>query len=99
MRSESHDSGNGNQGRLLVPRLPTAGHVVREREMGFAAIDAARAAGVRHFVFSSVLHAILTDLTQHRIKRDLEEHLLSSGLEFTIARCAGRVIAPCRMRL
>jgi uncharacterized protein YbjT (DUF2867 family) len=56
----------------------------REREMGIAAIDAARAAGVQHFVFSSVLHAIITDLVQHEIKRDLEEYLISSGLEFTI---------------
>ena len=38
----------------------------------------------RHFVMSSVLHAITTDLIQHEIKRDIEEHLLSSGLEFTI---------------
>ncbi len=55
-----------------------------ERAMGFAMIDAARAANVGHFVFSSVLHAIATDLIQHEIKRDQEEHLLSSGLEFTI---------------
>ncbi|MFG3133224.1 SDR family oxidoreductase [Streptomyces tendae] len=60
----------------------------REREMGFAAVDAAREAGVKHFVFSSVLHAILTDLTQHEVKRDVEEHLLSSGLEFTILQPA-----------
>lgn len=56
----------------------------RERDMGFAIIDAARAEGVAHFVFSSVLHAIITDLVQHEIKRDIEEYLLSSGLEFTI---------------
>ena len=56
----------------------------QEREIGFAWVDAAKAAGVRHFVFSSVLHAVLTDLVQHEIKRDIEEHLLSSGLEFTI---------------
>jgi uncharacterized protein YbjT (DUF2867 family) len=55
-----------------------------EREIGFAAVDIARANGVRHFVLSSVLHAITTDLVQHEIKRDVEEHLLSSGLEFTI---------------
>lgn len=55
-----------------------------ERQMGFAAVDVARAAGVKHFVFSSVLHAITTDLIQHEVKRDIEEHLLSSGLEFTI---------------
>lgn len=126
---------NGNQGKLLVPRLLAAGRPFRacvrselsaqtlraagvtdlvvgditgpdilaramsgvekvyhvgptlhpkEKELGFAAVDAARAAGVKHFVFSSVLHAITTDLVQHEIKRDIEEYLLSSGLEFTI---------------
>lgn len=64
----------------------------QEREMGFAAIDAARTAGVKHFVFSSVLHSILTDLTQHEIKRDLEEHLLSSQLDFTILQPANYML-------
>lgn len=64
----------------------------QEREMGFAAIDAARSAGVRHFVFSSVLHAITTDLIQHEIKRDIEEHLLSSGMEFTILQPANYML-------
>lgn len=126
---------NGNQGKLLVPKLVAAGRRVRasvrtqasadavralgahevvvgdlsepsvladaidgvsevyhvgatlsptERSVGFAIVDASAASGVRHFVFSSVLHAITTDLVQHEIKRDVEEHLLSSGLEFTI---------------
>ncbi|MDQ2797729.1 MAG: NmrA family NAD(P)-binding protein [Actinomycetota bacterium] len=64
----------------------------KEREMGFAAIDTARAAGVEHFVFSSVLHAIVTDLVQHEIKRDLEEHLVTSGLEFTILQPANYML-------
>ena len=64
----------------------------QERETGFAVIDAARAAGVQHFVFSSVLHAITTDLIQHEIKRDLEEYLLSSGLEFTILQPANYML-------
>jgi uncharacterized protein YbjT (DUF2867 family) len=51
----------------------------RERDIGLAVVEAARAEGVRHLVFSSVLHAITTDLVQHEIKRDIEEHLLSSG--------------------
>jgi uncharacterized protein YbjT (DUF2867 family) len=62
----------------------------RERAMGLAVVDAARAEGVKHLVFSSVLHAITTDLVQHEIKRDIEEHLLSSGLEFTILQPATR---------
>jgi uncharacterized protein YbjT (DUF2867 family) len=60
------------------------GILPREREIGFAMIDAARAASVGHFVSSSVLHAILTDLVQHEIKRDIEEHLLSADIEYTI---------------
>ena len=63
-----------------------------ERAMGFAMVDAARAVGVRHFVFSSVLHAITTDLIQHEIKRDIEEHLLSSGLAFTILQPANYML-------
>jgi uncharacterized protein YbjT (DUF2867 family) len=65
---------------------------LKEREMGIAAVDAARAAGVQHFVFSSVLHAIITDLVQHEIKRDLEEHLISSGMEFTILQPANYML-------
>src|SRR3546814_17265782 len=64
--------------------------------MGFQMIDAAKKAGVAHFVFSSVLHAITTDLVQHEIKRDIEEHLLSSGLDFTILQPAN-YMAPWRL--
>ncbi len=135
---------NGNQGKLLVPKLVAAGLPVRasvqspasadalhsagvtdvvvgnlsdpdvltravrgvekiyhvgptlwpfERETGFAIVDAARAEGVRHFVMSSVLHAITTDLIQHEVKRDIEEHLLSSGLEFTILQPTNYMLA------
>jgi uncharacterized protein YbjT (DUF2867 family) len=135
---------NGNQGKLLIPRLLAAGLPVRasvrsessaaalrgagvddvvvgdlmdsdvleraargadaiyhvgptlspcERAVGFAIIDAAVAAGVRHLVMSSVLHAITTDLVQHEIKRDIEEHLLSSGLDFTILQPANYMLA------
>lgn len=66
---------------------------LNEREMGFAMIDAAREEGVGHFVFSSVLHAIASDLIQHEIKRDIEEHLLRSGLEYTIVQPANYMLA------
>lgn len=64
-----------------------------ERAIGFAMVDAARAEGVRHFVMSSVLHSITTDLVQHEVKRDIEEHLLSSGLEFTILQPTNYMLA------
>lgn len=60
----------------------------KEREMGFNMIEQAKRAGVKHFVFSSVLHPILTGLPQHQIKRDIEEKLLESGLNFTILQPA-----------
>lgn len=60
----------------------------REREMGINMVRQAREAGVRHFVFSSVLHPILTGLTQHVHKREIEECLLESGLNFTILQPA-----------
>ncbi len=60
----------------------------RERQMGMNAIAAAEVAGVRHFVFSSVLHSLLTGLVQHELKRDIEESLVESRLQFTILQPA-----------
>ncbi|GAA2025872.1 NmrA/HSCARG family protein [Agromyces tropicus] len=68
-----------------------------EREMGIGLVDASRAEGVEHFVFSSVLHSIITDLVQHEIKRDVEEHLLGSGLEFTILQPSNYML-PLKLR-
>jgi uncharacterized protein YbjT (DUF2867 family) len=69
----------------------------KEKEIGIAAIDVARGAGVKHFVYSSVLHAITTDFVQHEVKRDVEEYLLSSGLEFTILQPANYML-PLRLK-
>jgi len=139
---------NGNQGRLLVPKLLAAGMPVRacvatdssaaqlsslgvtevvvgdlsdpgvlaralrgaekiyhigptlhprEREMGLGVVDAACREGVEHVVFSSVLHSIATGLVQHEIKRDVEEHLVASGLEFTILQPANYML-PLKLR-
>lgn len=41
----------------------------QETAMGIAAIDAAKAAGVKHFVFCSVLFPFLDDLLGHKVKR------------------------------
>ncbi len=60
----------------------------REREMGFNMIEQAKRAGIEHFILSSVLHPILTGLPQHAIKRDIEEYLIESGLNFTILQPA-----------
>ena len=56
----------------------------REQEMGCAVIDAAEAAGVKHVVFSSVLHAIEGELIQHRAKLAVERRLIMSKTNWTI---------------
>lgn len=56
----------------------------REQDMAVNMIDQAKKAGVEHFIFSSVLHPILFGLPQHAIKREIEEYLIQSRLNFTI---------------
>ena len=135
---------NGNQGKLLIPRLLASGAHVRacvnsersgselrragvaevvvgdlsdrrlmqevmtgidsvyyvgpalhphERAMGLAAVEAAQAAAVGHFVFSSALHVIASELIQHAIKRDIEERLIASGLAYTILQPANYMLS------
>ncbi|KZT07064.1 NAD-P-binding protein [Laetiporus sulphureus 93-53] len=56
----------------------------QETAMGIAIIEASKQAGVKHFVYCSVLHPILTKLLNHKVKRYVEEYLLESGLNYTI---------------
>lgn len=56
----------------------------REREIGLNVIEQAQAAGVEHFVFSSALHPVLSEMPQHGLKREIEERLIESGMNFTI---------------
>lgn len=60
----------------------------RESELGIAAVDAAVAAGVGHFVYASVLHARISALVQHREKQIVEEHLVGAPIRFTILQPA-----------
>ena len=53
-----------------------------EAEVGKAMVTAARKAGVRRFVFSSVIHPILSVLINHAAKAPVEEALLESGMEY-----------------
>ena len=58
---------------------------VKEKEKGFAMIEAAKRCGTEHVVMSSVLHSIV-DIVQHRYKRDIEEKLFESGLQYTVLK-------------
>ena len=46
-------------------------------------VEAAKAAGVRRFVFSSVIHPVLTELPNHAAKGPVEQAVLDSGMEYT----------------
>jgi uncharacterized protein YbjT (DUF2867 family) len=54
----------------------------QEAEVGQSFVAAAREAGVRRFVFSSVIHPVLTELVNHAAKIPVEEAVLTSGMEY-----------------
>jgi uncharacterized protein YbjT (DUF2867 family) len=55
-----------------------------EAEVGVRIVEAAKGAGVRRFVFSSVIHPSLSALVNHRAKAPVEEAVLVSGMEHTL---------------
>jgi uncharacterized protein YbjT (DUF2867 family) len=54
-----------------------------EVDVGKGMVEAARQAGVRRFVFSSVIHPILSALENHAAKAPVEEAILTSGMEYS----------------
>ncbi len=59
-----------------------------EAEIGKMAISAAKKAGIRRFVYQSVLHSIESDLPHHRQKLEVERSLIDSGLCYSIVQPA-----------
>lgn len=55
-----------------------------EANVGRRMVDAARRAGVRRFVFSSVIHPTLGALDNHAAKGPVEEALLDSGMAYVL---------------
>lgn len=54
-----------------------------ESQVGKNFVEAAIRAGVRRFVFSAVIHPVLTCLVNHAAKVAVEEAVLNSDMEFT----------------
>ena len=54
-----------------------------EAAVGVGVVEAAKAAGVRRLVFSSVIHPVLSGLVNHAAKAPVEEAVLDSGMEYT----------------
>jgi len=59
-----------------------------EAQMGVAMVAAAKAAGVRKFVFSGVYHPTVSAMVNHSAKQPVEEALYESGMDFTILQPA-----------
>jgi uncharacterized protein YbjT (DUF2867 family) len=55
----------------------------KEAEAGLAFVEAVVAAGVQRIVFSSVIHPVLHELSNHAAKAPVEAAILDSGLEYT----------------
>jgi uncharacterized protein YbjT (DUF2867 family) len=68
------------------PRNIPPAFLPNEADVGKAVVEAATEAGVRHFVFSSVIHPILSGLAKHIHKAPVEEAVLTSGMEYTFLR-------------
>ena len=58
--------------------------LANEAQAGVDFVAAAVKAGVRRFVFSSVIHPVLSALPNHAAKAPVEEAILDSGLEYTL---------------
>lgn len=61
------------------------GGMDREVEKGLAMIDAAKRCNTRHVVMASC-HQSIINIVQHRYKRDIEEKLYESGLNYTVLK-------------
>jgi len=59
-----------------------------EADLGIAMVEAAKEAGVKKFVFSSVIHPSISKMVNHAAKRPVEEALYESGMDFTILQPA-----------
>jgi uncharacterized protein YbjT (DUF2867 family) len=54
-----------------------------EAAIGESMVEAAKQAGIRRFVFSSVIDPILSELVNHAAKAPVEEAILNSDMEYT----------------
>ncbi len=59
-----------------------------EAEVGQRVVEAAKQAGVRRFVFSSVIDPILSRLSNHAAKGPVEEAILASDMEYSFLQPA-----------
>ncbi len=62
--------------------------IANEAEVGKSMVEAAKQAGVRRFVFSSVIDPVISALVNHSAKAPVEEAIIESGMEFALLQPA-----------
>jgi uncharacterized protein YbjT (DUF2867 family) len=80
----SDDVARAMSGASAVFHVCPGGLAYWEREIGYSIIEAAQREGVQHLVLSTLMHPIITSLLQHQTKRDVEERLVSTPINWTI---------------
>jgi hypothetical protein len=85
------DASNPNDVEKAMEGVSTVYHVgptvhPREKAMGLTVIEAARKAGDKHLIYSSTMHATTSEMVPHRVKNEIEEQLVQSGVDFTILK-------------
>ncbi|MFZ6677889.1 NmrA family NAD(P)-binding protein [Undibacterium sp. Tian12W] len=55
-----------------------------EAQVGMQLVEAAKAAGVRRFLFSGAIHPVISQLANHNGKPAVEEALIRSGMQYTL---------------
>jgi len=63
-------------------------YMPEEAQVGIAVANAALRAGVERLIYSSALHPIASAMLNHDVKRQVEEHLIATDLDFTIMQPA-----------
>jgi uncharacterized protein YbjT (DUF2867 family) len=69
-------------------RLVFIGPPMHPEEVAFVdhCLAAARASGLEHFIYYSVMHPLRREVRHHRLKLEAEEHIVESGLPYTIVQ-------------
>lgn len=58
----------------------------KEVEISQRLLDAATRHGLKHFIYYSVMHPLRREVRHHRLKLDVEEAVIESGLPYTIVQ-------------
>jgi uncharacterized protein YbjT (DUF2867 family) len=91
------DASNPNDVAKAMEGVSTVYHVgptvhPNEKAMGLTVIEAAQKAGDKHLIYSSTMHAATSEMVPHRVKNEIEEQLVQSGVDFTILKPSGYMV-------